>query len=97
MLYAKGTMHPPCYISIVTYIGVFYYITIGGAYIINESRRVARYCFECAERDIFVEANERKKGRRDKVLEPFRIQSRKQEVLQKGPAPSIFRKLVVTS
>jgi hypothetical protein len=29
--------------------------------------RVARYCFECAERDIFVEAaNERKKGRRDK-------------------------------
>ena len=29
--------------------------------IINESRRVARYCFECAERDIFVEANERKK------------------------------------
>ena len=24
------------------------------------------YCFECAERDIFVEANERKKGRRDK-------------------------------
>ena len=42
MLYAKGTMHPPCYISIVTYIGVFYYITIGGAYIINESRRVAR-------------------------------------------------------
>ena len=81
----------------MTYIGVFYYITIGGAYIINESRRVARYCFECAERDIFVEANEIKKGRRDKVLEPFRIQSRKQEVLQKGPAPSIFRKLVVTS
>ena len=31
------------------------------------------------------------------VLEPLRIQSRKQEVLQKGPAPSIFRKLVVTS
>ena len=58
-------------------------------HIINESRRVARYCFECAERDIFVEANERKKGRRD----PLRIQSRKQEVLQKGPAPSIFRKL----
>ena len=26
----------PCYISIVTYIGVFYYITIGGAYIINK-------------------------------------------------------------
>ena len=45
----------------MTYIGVFYYITIGGAYIINESRR-PRYCFECAERDIFVEANERKKG-----------------------------------
>ena len=30
-------------------------------HIINESRRVARYCFECAERDIFVEAKERKK------------------------------------
>ena len=44
MLYAKGTMHPPLlYIYIVTYIGVFYYITIGGACIINESRRVARY------------------------------------------------------
>ena len=64
-------------------------------HLINESRRVARYCFECAERDIFVEANERKKG--VQVLEPLRIQSRKQEVLQKGPAPSIFRKLVVTS
>ena len=65
-----------------------------GVHIINESRGVARYCFECAERDIFAEANERKKGRRDKSLG---IQSRKQEALQKGPAPSIFRKLVVTS
>ena len=31
------------------------------------------------------------------VLEPLHIQSRKQEVLQKGPAPSIFRKLVLVT
>ena len=60
LLYAnmqKVLCTPCCYISIVTYTGSmhhYYNKHNKRGCVENESRRVARYCFECAERGILI-------------------------------------------
>ena len=68
MSYAKGTMHPLLlYIYSDVYTGIMHHYYNKRGCIVNEAcRRVARYCFECAECGVLISWKRMRKGRRDK-------------------------------
>ena len=88
---------PYCYISIVTYTGIMHHYYNKRGCIVNEAcRRVARYCFECAEFGVLISWKRMKerRGRRDKNGFANDPESKKS---YNGPVPSIFRKLLSRS